>query len=235
MYNYEGGPCYRCLFPKPPPPETVTNCSDGGVLGVVPGIIGCLQALEVIKIAAGIGSSFNQQFLIFDGLDGSFRKIKLRPRQNNCVACGEGAEPTLIDYEQFCGTRADDKERHLNILSNKQRLSVEEYKRMLDQDIPHVLVDVRQPVEVDICSLPTPAINIPISDVKCPAHLKAKLSECLDSSETGVVVVCHHGNDSQIAVKEISKTFQDNVAYVKDIQGGLQAWAKRIDPKFPKY
>lgn len=235
VYNYEGGPCYRCLFPKPPPPETVTNCSDGGVIGVVPGIIGCLQALEVIKIASGIGSSFKQQFLMFDGLDGSFRKIKLRPRQKNCAVCCDESEPTLIDYEQFCGSRADDKEHRLNILSKDQRLSVEDYKQMLDSDVPHILIDVRQPVEIEICSLPMPTINIPMSEVKCPDRLKAKLGGLLDSSELAVVVVCHHGNDSQTAVQEILKTFQNDVEYVKDIRGGLHAWAQRIDSDFPKY
>ncbi|KAJ3290972.1 Molybdenum cofactor synthesis protein 3 [Borealophlyctis nickersoniae] len=112
VYNHQGGPCYRCIFPKPPPPETVTNCSDGGVLGVVPGIIGCMQALEVIKIASGIGTSYSQKMLVFDAVLGSFRTVKLRGRNVNCAVCGDAPTITeLIDYVQFCGAAATDKVR----------------------------------------------------------------------------------------------------------------------------
>ena len=103
-------PCYRCIFPIPPPPETVTNCSDGGVLGVVPGLLGCLQALEALKILAGLGTSYAQKMLLVDALSGSFRTIKLRPRRKDCPMCGD--DPSikgLIDYVQFCGSSATDK------------------------------------------------------------------------------------------------------------------------------
>uniref|UniRef100_A0A663EMS3 Molybdenum cofactor synthesis 3 n=1 Tax=Aquila chrysaetos chrysaetos TaxID=223781 RepID=A0A663EMS3_AQUCH len=100
VYNYQGGPCYRCLFPKPPPPETVTNCADGGVLGVVPGIVGCIQALEVLKIASGMGSSFSQFMLMFDAREGRFRNIKLRPKKPDCAVCGDNPSVTCLqDYE----------------------------------------------------------------------------------------------------------------------------------------
>uniref|UniRef100_A0A8D0EKL1 Molybdenum cofactor synthesis 3 n=1 Tax=Strix occidentalis caurina TaxID=311401 RepID=A0A8D0EKL1_STROC len=100
VYNYQGGPCYRCLFPKPPPPETVTNCADGGVLGVVPGIMGCIQALEVLKIASGMGSSFSQFMLMFDAHEGRFRNIKLRPKKPDCAVCGDNPSVTCLqDYE----------------------------------------------------------------------------------------------------------------------------------------
>ncbi|XP_048046508.1 adenylyltransferase and sulfurtransferase MOCS3 isoform X2 [Megalobrama amblycephala] len=156
VYNYRGGPCYRCLYPSPPPPETVTNCSDGGVLGVVPGIMGCLQALEVLKIASGQGSSFEQQLLMFDGQEGRFRSIRLRPRQAECAVCGETPTVTeLQDYEQFCGSAATDKCRRLNLLTKEQRVSVQEYRAILDSSTPHLLLDVRPKVEVDICHLST--------------------------------------------------------------------------------
>ncbi|CAI9730102.1 adenylyltransferase and sulfurtransferase MOCS3-like [Octopus vulgaris] len=180
VYNYDGGPCYRCLFPQPPLPETVTNCSDGGVLGVIPGIIGCLQALEVIKIACGLQSSLKQHLLLFDGMDCSFHKVKLRPSQKNCIACGDGSKPELIDYEQFCGSRSNDKETHVSTLSNEHRISAAEYKTFLDQHLSHVLIDVRQPVELEICSLPKKAINIPMSDVRNAKKIKSLLSEDQD-------------------------------------------------------
>lgn len=126
VYNYCGGPCYRCLYPVPPPPETVTNCSDGGVLGVVPGIMGCLQALEVLKIASGRGSSCGQQLMMFDAQDARFRSIKLRPKQAGCAVCGQTPTVTqLLDYEAFCGSAATDKCRRLRLLSRDQRISVQ--------------------------------------------------------------------------------------------------------------
>ncbi|KAG7510972.1 adenylyltransferase and sulfurtransferase MOCS3 [Solea senegalensis] len=163
VYNYHGGPCYRCLYPVPPPPETVTNCSDGGVLGVVPGIMGCLQALEVIKIASGQGTSFGQQLLMFDAQDARFRSIKLRPKQANCAVCGENPSVTTLgDYERFCGSAATDKCRRLNLLSRDQRISVQDYQIILAKKEPHLLLDVRPLVEVDICHLPS-SLNIPLS------------------------------------------------------------------------
>uniref|UniRef100_A0A8C2D6D4 Adenylyltransferase and sulfurtransferase MOCS3 n=1 Tax=Cyprinus carpio TaxID=7962 RepID=A0A8C2D6D4_CYPCA len=166
VYNCRGGPCYRCLYPTPPPPETVTNCSDGGVLGVVPGIMGCLQALEVLKIASGQGSSFEKQLLMFDGQEGRFRSIRLRPKQAECAVCGETPTVTeLQDYEQFCGSAATDKCRRLNLLTKEQRVSVQEYKAVLDSSAPHLLLDVRPKVEVDICHLPV-SINIPLSSLE---------------------------------------------------------------------
>ncbi|XP_014911781.1 adenylyltransferase and sulfurtransferase MOCS3-like [Poecilia latipinna] len=120
VYNYCGGPCYRCLYPLPPPPETVTNCSDGGVLGVVPGIMGCFQALEVLKIASGQGSSCGQQLLMFDAQGFRFRPIRLRPKQADCAVCGESPSVTqLIDYEAFCGSAATDKVGHYRSLSQR--------------------------------------------------------------------------------------------------------------------
>ncbi|ELU15781.1 hypothetical protein CAPTEDRAFT_109679, partial [Capitella teleta] len=160
VYNHNGGPCYRCLYPKPPPPETVTNCSDGGVVGVVPGIIGSLQALEAIKLACGLPPSFSQSLLLFDAFS-TFRTIKLRPKQRNCVICGESPSITkLIDYEQFCGAKATDKDAGLNVLGSKERISVQEYAEILQKKSDHMLIDVRQAVEMDICQLPAPAISI---------------------------------------------------------------------------
>uniref|UniRef100_A0A4W5M7B1 Adenylyltransferase and sulfurtransferase MOCS3 n=1 Tax=Hucho hucho TaxID=62062 RepID=A0A4W5M7B1_9TELE len=166
VYNYRGGPCYRCLYPKPPPPEMVTNCSDGGILGVVPGIMGCFQALEVLKIASGQGSSCGQQLLMFDAQNAKFRSIRLRSKQATCDACGENPTVThLVNYEKFCGSAATDKCRRLNLLSKDQRLTVQEYKSIVDNTAAHLLLDVRPLVEVDICHLPT-SLNIPLSSLE---------------------------------------------------------------------
>ncbi|XP_036449908.1 adenylyltransferase and sulfurtransferase MOCS3 isoform X2 [Colossoma macropomum] len=245
VYNYRGGPCYRCLYPVPPPPETVTNCSDGGVLGVVPGIMGCLQALEVLKIASGQGSSFGQQLLMFDGQEGRFRSIKLRPKQAGCAVCGETPTVTeLQDYEKFCGSAATDKCRRLNLLTSEQRISVQEYKSIVDKVTPHLLLDVRPKVEVDICCLPT-SINIPLASLeeRKTDHvnlLKEKISELKEQSvesQVAVFVVCKLGNDSQKAVQILEKLSGSELEQiiVKDISGGLMAWAKKIDPSFPQY
>lgn len=246
VYNYRGGPCYRCLYPSPPPPETVTNCSDEGVLGVVPGIMGCLQALEVLKIASGQGSSFEKQLLMFDGQDGRFRSIRLRAKQSECAVCGETPTVTqLQDYERFCGSAATDKCRRLNLLTKEQRVSVQEYKEILDSSTPHLLLDVRPKVEVDICHLPF-SINIPLASLEEKksehiAQLKDKICELKQQwgikSEVPVFVVCKLGNDSQKAVQVLEKMSGRDIEEVtlKDISGGLMAWANKIDPSFPQY
>ncbi|XP_039604036.1 adenylyltransferase and sulfurtransferase MOCS3 [Polypterus senegalus] len=244
VYNYKGGPCYRCLYAKPPPPETVTSCSDGGVLGVVPGIMGCFQALEILKIASGKDSSYHQQMLLFDALEGRFRTIRLRPKQNGCVVCGE--EPTvqsLVNYEQFCGSTATDKCRRLSLLTSDKRIAVQEYKRILDDKIPHLLLDVRPLVEFNICCLSF-SINIPLSNLEhCKpediALLKEKMREYKRNlqSPVQVYVVCKNGNDSQKAVCVLQKMSGSELDSLeaKDIQGGLMAWAEKIDTKFPQY
>ncbi|XP_058470584.1 adenylyltransferase and sulfurtransferase MOCS3 isoform X1 [Solea solea] len=246
VYNYHGGPCYRCLYPVPPPPETVTNCSDGGVLGVVPGIMGCLQALEVIKIASGQGTSFGQQLLMFDAQDARFRSIKLRPKQANCAVCGENPSvTTLVDYERFCGSAATDKCRRLNLLSRDQRISVQDYQIILAKKEPHLLLDVRPLVEVDICHLPS-SLNVPLSrleerkseDIRSFRETIARLRQQMPGDRRPpVYVICKLGNDSQKAVQvleEMSGSELDGIT-VKDICGGLMAWARLIDPKFPQY
>ncbi|XP_060686826.1 adenylyltransferase and sulfurtransferase MOCS3 [Hemiscyllium ocellatum] len=247
IYNYNGGPCYRCLYPKPPPAETVTNCSDGGVLGIVPGILGCIQALEVLKIASGIGSSYSQQMLIFDALEARFRTIKLRSKQPTCAVCGDN--PTvkdLIDYEKFCGSAATDQCRTLHLLTGEQRITVQEYKQLLDQGVPHILVDVRSQVEVDICKLPH-SIYFPLAKLeeKNTEYMKLLQNRIITSRKEAVdetaafpvYVICKQGNDSQKAVKILQEILDNELSSlsVKDIQGGLMAWASKIDPTFPQY
>ncbi|KAM8775414.1 adenylyltransferase and sulfurtransferase MOCS3 [Rhynchonycteris naso] len=247
VYHYDGGPCYRCVFPQPPPAETVTNCADGGVLGVVTGVLGCLQALEVLKIAAGLGPSYSGSLLLFDALWGRFRYIQLRSRRLDCAACGERPTVTdLLDYEAFCGSSATDKCRSLQLLSPEERVSVTDYKRLLDSGSPHLLLDVRPQVEVDICRLPH-ALHIPLK------HLGRKDAESLkllgeaiqkgkqdmqEGAALPIYVICKLGNDSQKAVK-ILQTLTDipelGSLTVQDVVGGLMAWAAKIDGTFPQY
>ena len=162
IYNYELGPCYRCLFPVPPPPETVTKCSDGGVLGVIPGTIGVLQALETIKLILK-QKTINGYLLLFDGNDTCFRKVKLRGKNINCEVCGKNPIITeLIDYEQFCQSKSNDKYNTLSLLPNCKRITVANYSE--DRKKPHILVDVRNPQEYAICKLDN-SINLPIDKI----------------------------------------------------------------------
>ncbi|XP_028995627.1 adenylyltransferase and sulfurtransferase MOCS3 [Betta splendens] len=246
VYNYCGGPCYRCLYPVPPPPETVTNCSDGGVLGVVPGIMGCFQALEVLKIASGQGSSCSQQLIMFDAQDARFRSIRLRPKQADCAVCGDNPSVTqLVDYESFCGSAATDKCRKLNLLIPDQRITVQDYKSVIDNAEPHLLLDVRPLVEVDICRLPF-SLNIPLSSLEqgksehlrlLQERIRRLKQQMAGDGQPPVYVICKLGNDSQKAVQVLEKMSGSDVdgITVKDICGGLMAWAKRIDPTFPQY
>ncbi|KAF8936073.1 hypothetical protein BGZ58_004634 [Dissophora ornata] len=166
IYNYRGGPCYRCLFPTPPPSETVTNCSDGGVLGVVPGIVGCLQALEAIKIATGMNALDPPSMTLFSANSPTmFRTVKLRKRKADCVVCGDSPTITaLIDYVRFCGSSATDKTLDLFLIPFQERLTCEMYKKICDENVPHLLLDVRERVQFDICSLPS-SFNIPLKDL----------------------------------------------------------------------
>uniref|UniRef100_A0A1A8H2Y5 Adenylyltransferase and sulfurtransferase MOCS3 n=1 Tax=Nothobranchius korthausae TaxID=1143690 RepID=A0A1A8H2Y5_9TELE len=244
VYNYQGGPCYRCLYPVPPPPETVTNCSDGGVLGV--GVMGCFQALEVLKLASGLSSSCSLQLLMFDAQNLRFRSIRLRPKQADCAVCGDNPSVTrLVDYEAFCGSAATDKCRKLNLLSKGQRITVQEYKSIVDTSAPHLLLDVRPLVEVDICHLPI-SLNIPLSGLEARRSedirlLQERISQLKQQmagdGQPAVYVICKLGNDSQKAVQVLEKMSGSEVESiaVKDICGGLMAWAMNVDPTFPQY
>ncbi|KAM7342652.1 ubiquitin-like activating enzyme 4 [Cochliomyia hominivorax] len=234
VYNYgESGPCYRCLFPVPPPPETVTNCSDGGVLGAITGVIGSLQALEAIKVALGWSSSeiLSGRLLIFEGSRGIFRNIRLRSKRLDCDVCSTTPLIThLIDYEQYCGMRASDKDFALNILSIEQRLTVEEYREKIENN-QHILIDVRQPAEFEICNLPK-SINIPLKSILDNSYLK-QYEESLKNEDEPIVLLCRRGNDSQIATQHLHQTFPNRKIY--DIKGGLYSWHYNIDENLPIY
>ncbi|XP_004585959.2 adenylyltransferase and sulfurtransferase MOCS3 [Ochotona princeps] len=247
VYHYDGGPCYRCVFPQPPPAETVTNCADGGVLGVVTGVLGCLQALEVLKIAAGLGPSYSGSLLLFDALGGHFRCIRLRRRRPDCAACGERPTVTALqDYEAFCGASATDRCRSLQLLSPEERISVTDYKQLLDSGAPHLLLDVRPQVEVDICGLPH-ALHVPLKHLErrdaqslelLAEAVRERRRDAREGAALSVFVICKLGNDSQKAVKilqSLSDVQELGCLAVQDVVGGLMAWAAKVDGSFPQY
>ncbi|XP_060823324.1 adenylyltransferase and sulfurtransferase MOCS3 [Bombus pascuorum] len=239
VFNYNG-PCYRCIFPKPPPPETVTNCGDGGVFGPVVGTIGVLQALEALKILLDLPHVLSGQLLLFDGLETKFRKINLRAKNINCTVCGE--HPTLhklIDYEQFCGAKANDKDPKLNLLRTEERISVEEYNTTLKLDMKaHILIDVRSAEEFNICHLKN-SINIPLCDInnnETVTLIRSRIQEIQKQHDNAsLYVMCRRGNDSQKAVKSLQEIFQGSNLEIKDVIGGIHAWSKKIDCTFPVY
>src|SRR6266436_3806830 len=208
------GPCYRCLFPEPPPPDTVPNCAEAGVLGVLPGIIGMLQAIEAIKLVVGIGEPLIGRLLHFDALKVKFRELNLR-RDRECPVCGE--TPTIfspIDYEQFCGARDEE---------TVPAISVNELKRKMDAREAIELVDVREPFEYEIARIDGAQL-IPLGEI-------AERTEELQR-EQPIVVHCHSGTRSAQAVRLL---LQRGFSNVYNLEGGIDAWSDQIDPNVPKY
>src|SRR5216110_1720820 len=209
-----GGPCYRCLFPEPPPPESVPNCAQAGVLGVLPGIIGMLQAIEAIKLIVGIGEPMVGRLLHFDALKVHFRELKLR-RDSQCPVCGEN--PTIfapIDYDQFCGARDD---------ASVPGISVQQLKDKMDASNTFELIDVREPFEFEIARI-NGAKLIPLGEI-------LERAEELQREQT-IVVHCHSGRRSAEAVRLLKQRGFDNVY---NLEGGIDAWSDFIDPTVPKY
>jgi sulfur-carrier protein adenylyltransferase/sulfurtransferase len=215
-----GGPCYRCLYPEPPPPGSIPGCADGGVLGVLPGLIGCLQATEAIKLALGKGGSLIGRLVLVNALEMEFRELKLR-RDPACVLCGE--KPTLtklIDYQQFCGLVTEPTDR--NLLPDE--VAVQDLKRALDDASLNIkVIDVRDPEECQITRIQK-VINIPLGT------LPQRFGE-LDPDQT-LYVHCRNGVRSMKAVKFLKEKGFNNV---KSVRGGLSAWVDEIDVNLPKY
>jgi molybdopterin/thiamine biosynthesis adenylyltransferase/rhodanese-related sulfurtransferase len=209
-----GGPCYRCLFPEPPPPDSVPNCAQAGVLGVLPGIIGMLQAIETIKLIVGIGESLVGRLLHFDALKVKFRELNLR-RDPECPVCGEN--PTIfspIDYEQFCGARNEDA---------IPTMSAHELKRKMDGREPFELIDVREAFEYEIARIDGAKL-IPLGEI-------AERADELPR-ERPIVIHCHSGQRSAQAVRLLQ---QRGFATVFNLEGGIDGWSDQIDPNVPKY
>ncbi|XP_052869611.1 adenylyltransferase and sulfurtransferase MOCS3 [Anopheles cruzii] len=239
VYNHRNGPCYRCLYPIPPPPEAVTNCGDGGVLGVITGVIGALQALETIKIILSNAGVLSGRLLLFDGQQSVFRNLKLRSKKPDCAVCSTTPTLTkLIDYEQFCGMRATDKDTALTLLEPQERITVREYHdNWLTTGRQHLLIDVRGANQYEMCQLPGTPINIPIEDILHDRRTDEIIAQVQATGDSlPVYVVCRRGNDSQLAVRHLEPLFKErNLPPPRDLIGGLHAWTKTIDPAFPIY
>jgi sulfur-carrier protein adenylyltransferase/sulfurtransferase len=208
------GPCYRCLFPEPPPPDSVPNCAQAGVLGVLPGIIGMLQAIETIKLIIGIGEPLVGRLLHFDALKVKFRELNLR-RDPQCPVCGEN--PTIfspIDYEQFCGARSEEA---------IPTMSAQELRRKMDAREPFELIDVREPFEYEIARIDSAKL-IPLGEF---AERIAELQR-----DRSIIVHCHSGQRSAEAVRLLQ---QHGFSNVYNLEGGIDAWSNQIDPGVPKY
>jgi adenylyltransferase/sulfurtransferase len=218
VFATEQGPCYRCLYPEPPPPGLVPSCAEGGVLGILPGLVGVMQATEVIKLILGIGDPLIGRLLLIDSLGMKFRELKLR-KNPECPMCGTHRTITkLIDYNEFCGIRGEEKPVETGI----PEIQVEELKRRLDAGEDIFVLDVREPHEYQICNIG--GHLIPLGD------LPQRVNE-LDTSRE-IVAHCKMGGRSAKAVQFLK---QSGFTKVRNLTGGITAWADRVDPKMPKY
>ncbi|KAH7134214.1 hypothetical protein EDB81DRAFT_93629 [Dactylonectria macrodidyma] len=234
------GPCYRCVFPKPPPPESVVGCGEGGILGPVVGAMGVIQALEAIKLIARgdlEGGELRQTtLLLFSAMaDTPFRSVRMRSKRKGCFACDEAASLTLdelrtsLDYVQFCGVNPP-----VRLLQPDERITAEQYDQLKPDD-KHVLLDVREKEHFDLCNI-TGSISIPISRFMStrgdaiPDGLPSELPP-----STSIYVVCRVGNDSQIAAQKLKDLGLGNNGerLIKDIKGGMKAWKDTVDPSIP--
>ena len=219
VFYAKEGPCYRCLYPEPPPPGLVPSCAEGGVLGVLPGIIGTIQAMEAIKLIIGQGDPLIGRLLLFDALTMKFRELKLR-KNPACPVCGE--HPTireLIDYEAFCGITPQPTDGQNQ---REWEITPEELKAKLDRGDDVFVLDVREPHEFEICNIN--GYLIPLGE------LPNRMNE-LDSSRE-IVVHCHTGRRSQRGLELLRDV---GFKKIKNLVGGIEAWSQRIDPTVPRY
>ena len=218
VFATEEGPCYRCLYPEPPPPGLVPSCAEGGVLGILPGLVGVMQATETIKLILGAGDPLIGRLLLIDALGMKFRELKLR-KNPDCPACGTHPTITkLIDYNEFCGIRGEEKAVDTAV----PQMQVEELKRRLDSGDDLFVLDVREPHEYQICNIG--GYLIPLGDLPKRVHE-------LDSSKE-IVAHCRSGVRSGKAADFLR---QAGFKKVHNLAGGILAWADRVDPSMPKY
>jgi adenylyltransferase/sulfurtransferase len=215
------GPCYRCLYPEPPPPGEVPSCAEGGVLGVLPGTIAMIQATEAIKVISGMGRSLAGRFLRYDAMNMSFRELKLRP-DPSCPVCS--ANPTitqLIDYQQFCGMGRGD-----NAVSTENlEITVAAYAELRESGKEHLLLDVREPFELGICQIDG-NLNIPLG------QLPNRLNELSAWKNKLIIAQCKSGRRSMKALETLKKHGFTNVL---NLEGGILGWGQDIDPSITAY
>ncbi len=235
VFGTKEGPCYRCLYPEPPPPGLVPSCAEGGVLGILPGLVGVIQATEVIKLILGIGEPLIGRLLLVDALGMSFRTLKLR-KNPDCPACGTHPTVTeLIDYDQFCGVPKPTETGPLEVMQNKAvsdlavvdgipQISVEALKKKLDAKEEVFVLDVREPHEYPIANLRAPLIPV--------GSLESRIAELSAQKNSEIIVHCRSGARSQKAAVILKNAGFTNVS---NLTGGILAWAEKIDPSMPKY
>jgi molybdopterin/thiamine biosynthesis adenylyltransferase/rhodanese-related sulfurtransferase len=213
------GPCYRCLYPEPPPPGEVPSCAEGGVLGVLPGIIAMVQATEAIKAITGIGKPLTGRFMRYDALNMEFRQLKLR-RDPTCPVCGDHPTITqLVDYEQFCGLKRGESEEQ------PKEMSVQEYADVRERGQKHLLLDVREGFELNICQIEG-NVHIPLG------QLPQRLGEIAAWKNDLVVCQCKSGRRSMKALETLKK---HGFKHVVNLEGGILAWGEVIDPAMSAY
>ena len=221
VFAAKDGPCYRCLYPEPPPPGLVPSCAEGGVLGILPGLIGVIQATEVIKLILGIGEPLIGRLLLVDALKLRFRELKLR-KNPDCPVCGTHPTVTkLIDYEQFCGIRPETKEEQA-MKNGIPQLSVKDLKKRMDAGENLFILDVREPFEYQIANIGGKLIP--------QGEVPQRLAEIDRDRE--IIVQCKSGGRSQ-RIAELLK--QSGYPKVANLSGGILAWSDQIDPSVPKY
>ncbi|HEY4009305.1 MAG TPA: molybdopterin-synthase adenylyltransferase MoeB [Acidobacteriaceae bacterium] len=234
VFATEEGPCYRCLYPEPPPPGLVPSCAEGGVLGILPGLVGIIQATEVIKLILGIGEPLIGRLLLVDALGMSFRTLKLR-KNPSCPMCGTHEIKDLIDYDQFCGIQKPTEVGPLEVASHGNvanlpvvdgipQLSVEQLKQRLDAGDKPFILDVREPHEYQIVNLGAPLIPV--------GQLKQRIGEIPVGKGEEIVVHCKTGGRSQKASLALKAAGFTNV---KNLAGGITGWADKVDKSLPKY
>jgi adenylyltransferase/sulfurtransferase len=235
VFGTEEGPCYRCLYPEPPPPGLVPSCAEGGVLGILPGLVGVIQATEVIKLILKIGEPLIGRLLLVDALGMSFRTLKLR-KNPDCPVCGTNPTVTaLIDYDQFCGVPKPASVGPLEVAQNKAvsdlpvvdgipQISVETLKKKLDAKEDIFVLDVREPHEYPIANLGAPLIPV--------GSLEGRIAELAAEKNSEIIVHCRSGARSQKAALILKNAGFTNVS---NLTGGILAWAEKIDPSMPKY
>jgi adenylyltransferase/sulfurtransferase len=223
VFATEEGPCYRCLYPEPPPPGLVPSCAEGGVLGILPGLVGVIQATEVIKLILGTGDPLIGRLLLVDSLTMKFRELKLR-KNPDCPVCGKNPTVTeLIDYQQFCGIAPEPKADQVTAIQNGiPQISAKDLKQKLDSGADIFVLDVREPHEYQIANLG--AKLIPLGD------LPARLGE-LDKNRE-IVVHCKSGGRSQKASELLA---QNGFKNVQNLAGGILGWSNDVDPTIAKY
>ena len=223
VFDSRVGPCYRCLYPEPPPPGLVPSCAEGGVIGILPGIVGLIQANEVVKLILGKGESLVGRLLLFDALAMKFREMKLR-KDKACPICGDNPTITeLIDYEEFCGIMPVEESTN----DAEMEIAVEQVKEMLDARHAFKLIDVREPSEYEICKI-AQATLIPLGDIE------AKDPEKLNglSPDEEIVLHCKAGVRSMKALKVLEEMGFSNL---KSMRGGINEWSEKIDSSVPLY